>query len=299
MILNQKSYRFSGHDTFHCKEQWILKGIELIKNQYIDGFSNEEKAIPLLGVGKNMVRSIHHWLKAFGILNKENNLSEFANLLFVTKKLDPYLENDGSLWLLQYYLCKTNHASIFKLIFSNYFSDKATLEFSEYQIFNFINRILINENLKEVAEKTLNSDFKVFVRTYVSPIKNDKTIEDDFNTPLLSLNLVVDTGRKNNANQTVYRLNRNNHDSLSPEIFGYCLLNEFENENAVSYDNIRKTVGAYLCLSNEGLEIIIDKLCEKYKNFIYKDDAGVRQIQFKKNSIEFKNKLLKKHYGVQ
>ena len=25
--------RFSGHDTFHCKEQWLLKGVQLIENQ--------------------------------------------------------------------------------------------------------------------------------------------------------------------------------------------------------------------------------------------------------------------------
>ncbi len=55
--------RFSGHDTFHCKEQWLLKGVQLIENQgSIDIFKKNE-AIPILGVGKNMVRSIwasHH-----------------------------------------------------------------------------------------------------------------------------------------------------------------------------------------------------------------------------------------------
>ena len=299
MISNQESYRFSGHDTFHCKEQWILKGVQLIDNQSNKNIFKESSAIPLLGVGKNMVRSIHHWLRAFGIIDKENTISEFANLLFLTGRLDPYLENDGSLWLLQYYLCKTNHSSIFQLIFSSYFSDKATLDFSEYQILNFVNRILIDKDQKEIAEKTFNSDFKVFIRTYVSPVKNEKTVEDDFNAPLLSLNLVADTGRKNVSNQSVYRLNRSVKDNISSEIFGYCLLIEFENENSVSYDKIRKTVGSYLCLSNEGLEILIDKLCEEHGEFVYKDDAGVRQLQFKNNSIEFKNKILERHYGVQ
>jgi hypothetical protein len=299
MISNQESYRFSGHDTFHCKEQWILKGAQLIDNQNNKNIFREDSAIPLLGVGKNMVRSIHHWLRAFGIIDKENTISELANLLFIEERLDPYLENDGTLWLLQYYLCITNHSSIFQLIFSSYFSDKATLDFSEYQILNFVNRLLIEKDQKEVAEKTFNSDFKVFIRTYVSPVKNEKTVEDDFNAPLLSLNLVADTGRKNSLNQSVYRLNRSIQDNMSSEIFGYCLLCEFENQSSVSYDTIRKTVGSHLCLSNEGLEIMIDKLCEEYNDFVYKDDAGIRQLQFKNNSIEFKNEILKKHYGVQ
>lgn len=299
MISDQESYRFSGHDTFHCKEQWILKGAQLVEKEGCTGVFRKSEAIPLLGVGKNMVRSINHWLRAFGVLSKDDNVSGFANLLFLEDKLDPYLENDGSLWLLQYYLCKTNHSSIFQLIFSSYFSDKATLDFSEYQIFNYVNRLLVKKGLKEVAEKTFNSDFKVFIRTYVSPAKNEKTVEDDFNAPLLSLNLVSDTGRKNAANQTIYRLNRGVQDSVSCEIFGYCILDEFKNETSITYDEIRKKIGSYLCLSNEGLETLIDKLCEENNEFIYKDDAGVRQLQLKKSSENFKNIMLKKHYDIQ
>ena len=124
-------------------------------------------------------------------------------------------------------------------------------------------------------------------------------MEDDFNAPLLSLNLVSETGRKNTANQTVYRLNRGVQESISSEVFAYCLLNEFEGENVVSYDRIRKTVGSYLCLSNEGLEMLIDQICEKNKEFVYKDDAGIRQLQFRNSSEEFKNNMLKKHYKIQ
>ena len=64
--------RFSGHDTFHCREQWLLKGLHLIEKKDEDlnfegGISNfkENTAIPELGVGKNMVRSIAHWIRAF------------------------------------------------------------------------------------------------------------------------------------------------------------------------------------------------------------------------------------------
>ena len=60
MISNQESLRFSGHDTFHCKEQWILKGVQLLDSQENKNIFRESDAIPLLGVGKNMVRSINH-----------------------------------------------------------------------------------------------------------------------------------------------------------------------------------------------------------------------------------------------
>lgn len=299
MTSDQESYRFSGHDTFHCKEQWILKGAQVVENEESTAVFKEDRAIPLLGVGKNMVRSINHWLKAFGVLTKDDKISYLAKKIFLEDKLDPYLENDGSLWLLQYYLCKTNHSSIFQLIFSKYFSDKATLDFSEYQIFNYTNRFLAKKGLKEVAEKTFNSDFKVFIRTYVSPKKIEKTIEDDFNAPLLALSLVSDTGRKNALGQSIYRLNRSINETISCWIFGYCLLTEFESEKSITYDQIKKSVGTYLCLSNEGLEILIDELCAECDQFIYKDDAGVRQLQIKEGDESLIKKMLTNHYGIQ
>ena len=299
MNLNKSVLRFSGHDTFHCKEQWILKGLQLIENEGDKEIFKSTLAISKLGVGKNMVRSIHHWLRVFGMLDDNEEVSAFGKMLFLEERLDEFLENEGSLWLLQYYLCNLKYASIFKIIFNDYFSDKASLDFSEHQIMNYINRKLLSNGQKEVAVKTLNSDFKVFIRTYVSPVKNEKTVEDDFSAPLLSLNLISDTGRKNGMNQNIYRLNRRMHEVISSEILGYCLLDQFGSENAVSYDNIKKTIGSYLCLSSDGLDELIDKLCSSNKEFVYKDDAGVKQIQIKNVTEEFKNNLLKKHYEIQ
>jgi hypothetical protein len=298
--------RFSGHDTFHCREQWLLKGLELIGNEVdeidfelrVSRFRSNE-AIPELGVGKNMVRSILHWMKAFNIIDEEKNyFGELSKILFLKPGFDPYLENEGSLWLMQYYLCSTGYASIFQSIFRDYFSDKASLEFSESQIKSFLHREIEKNSQRSVTDKTLNSDFKVFIKTYVSPKKNMKTVEDDFNTPLLALNLVSNTNRRNENNEFIYRINRNSQPSLTPEIFGYCILTEFPSDSAINFDKIRMSIASYLCLSNEGLELIIDKLCDSYSQFIYKDDAGIRQIQIKDNSENFKINLLKKHYEL-
>lgn len=290
--------RFSGHDTFHCKEQWLLKGLQLIENEgNKTGSFKDLSAIPKLGVGKNMVRSILHWLKSFGVINNNNEISEIGNLIFLGNKLDPYLENEGTLWLLQYYLCKTNYASIYKLIFSDFFSDKATLEFSESQILKFLEREILKNNLRAVTENTLKSDFKVFIKTYVLPSKNEKTAENDFNSPLISLSIISDTKRKNNLNQNVYRINRVFQD-VSVHIFVYCLLIEFKEIKSISFDNIRTTLGSYLCLSNEGLEALIEEVCTTYNQFVYKDDAGIRQLQIKELPSDFLINSLKKHYEI-
>lgn len=80
-----------------------------------------------------MVQSIQHWLKAFGLLNDKHEISDISNKLFLNNDnaFDPYLEDEGTLWLLQYKICNSNYASIFNLIFSEYFNDKVILDFSE------------------------------------------------------------------------------------------------------------------------------------------------------------------------
>jgi hypothetical protein len=80
------------------------------------------------------------------------------------------------------------------------------------------------------------------------------------------------------------------------EIFGYCLFDLYGNNAAIQFKDIRKTLGSYFVISNEGLEIIIEKLCGKYLEFIFNDDAGIRQIQIKADSEEFKLDLLQKYY---
>ena len=283
--------RFSGHDTFHCKEQWLLKGLQLVNNQGYTSFLKNDEAIGILGVGKNMVRSFHFWLKAFHLLDEQDNLTDYANLVFLTEKHDPYLEKESSLWLLQYLLCSKNYATIYPLIFSDYFQDKVSFEFSEFQIVSFISRILNDKKIKKFTPNTLKSDYNVFLKTYVLPQKNIKTIEDDYSTPLISLKLISRTNRKNHLNQNIYRLEKKINISLSEQLFGFCLLDLFKDENAINFEQIQQTLGSFFCLSTEGLEEVVSRLCDSHKEFVYKNDAGVRQIQIKNTSDDFKKEL--------
>ena len=56
--------RFGGHETFTIREGWLHKGVKLLMEnpeQLID-----ENACDFLGVGRNMAKSIRHWLVATG-----------------------------------------------------------------------------------------------------------------------------------------------------------------------------------------------------------------------------------------
>ena len=93
---------FSGHETFHCKNMWLKKGYDFVENE---GKFVDEACVDL-GVGRNMVSSIRFWLKAFNIIDFNNEqATEIANFLFDEENgVDKYLENDTSLWILHYLL---------------------------------------------------------------------------------------------------------------------------------------------------------------------------------------------------
>ncbi len=285
-------YRFSGHETFQCKEQWLTKGIQLLEKQEL----TEEIEIQELGVGRNMVKSIKHWLRAFGWINNDQKITKIAEIVL---KKDPYLENEATAWLLQYTICKERYASIFNLIFNDYFSDKVTNEFSETSIIQYVTRKLNSNSIdkkkdKGVAENTLRADIKVFIKTYLAPKKNIKTIEEDFNAPLLQLSLIVDTQRKNANNEQIYRINKSTHSSIPTNLFKYFLLDYFESETTINLDEIRKKLGSILCLTLDGIENMISLICEGNSEFVFKEDAGIKQLQIKYSDSKFE--LLKAIY---
>lgn len=279
------NYRFSGHDTFHCKQQWLLKGFNN------PNFSTISESIISLGVGKNMVSSVKYWLEAFGISN-ENNLTEFSNLIFSPEVgLDPYLENEGTLWLLQYKLCQKKYASIFHLLFTEYFDDKVNYEFSEEKVIKFIlNKLEIN-GVKSISENTLSNDFKVLIRTYLSSSKDIKNIEEEFNAPLLELNLIE------KIESHKYILNKINR-SIPLAILGYCILDMAQEQKTKSLklEEIKRTIGNYFCITNECLEDLLSQLHEVSNVFVYTDHAGIATLDIKQNSEELRNELLNNYY---
>ena len=150
--------------------------------------------------------------------------------------------------------------------------------------------------IKKFTENTIKSDFKVFLKTYVVPFKNAKTIEDDFITPLISLKLISNTKRKNSLNQSVFRIERQVRRNISESLFAYCLLDQYPNETSINFDEINDTIGRYFCLSSEGLEDIISRMCSTHKKFVFKNDAGVKQVQIKKYDANFPSILIKGAY---
>ena len=282
-------YKFSGHETFHCRPIWLKKGYDFAKNGML---FNDKNAVIELGVGKNMVASIKFWLRAFGFYDlHENKLDGLASDILSDTGFDPYLEDEATLFLLHYLLIKNvKISSIYYLIFIRLSKEKT--EFTLENLKSFIKRECIKEEVV-YNEKTLDNDIKVFLKIYIPSDDKRNTIEDNYSGlfyDLRYLNIV-----KSPSGEVKYRLNINDGRYLPEVVFLYALLDEFEEESSINIEAIRENVSTNFLMERHGTYMMVERLAENYPDLItFKDDGGRQEVQFKRkvNKLE----LLRNYY---
>src|SRR5437867_7802356 len=97
--------RFGGHETFAIREGWLHKGLKLLIEQ--PDRLVDEYAADWLGVGRNMAKSIRHWLVATNLADQalgqrsgktaRLKVTEFGRLVY---ERDPYFSEIGTWWAL-------------------------------------------------------------------------------------------------------------------------------------------------------------------------------------------------------
>lgn len=292
--------QFSGHDSFICKHFWLKKGYDFIKKGE-RGF-NEDMTVVDLGVGKNMVTAISYWLKAYGITDGSNNITELGQFLFdESTGVDPYLENFGSIWLLHYSLIKTNKASIYNLFFNEFRRDR--IQFSKEQFSNFLMRQLENKDQKNVNVNTVNADITVFIRNYLkASFKNKKTdIEDEFSNLFIDLQFMESYQAENAEEKTVewYKVENALRWDLPYQVVLFAILDNSNYGNSISFKELLSgynSPGCVFALNDEGLYNKIEQIQSKYPEIIYTESAGVRELQFKSKPDKWK--VLNEYYNT-
>lgn len=272
------NYKFSGHETFHCRHFWIKKGVDFVDNGY--SFKSDT-AVVELGVGKNMVTSINYWLQVFDLI-EDNSLSDFAKKIFRENGFDPYLEDISTIWLLHYKLLKKNSASIYRLIFEEFRKTRVSSEFTVNQLFDFLNRKLVL-NDQSISSTTIDSDIKVFIKNYISSNeRSNKNLEDDFSSIFIALNLISTIPDSFENGLPIYLIEYNNKNNLNPLILLYAIKDSFEDEISIPVSEIQSKVSDLFLCNREGTE---EKLLFLQENgyLVYKENAGRKEIQFKDN----------------
>lgn len=220
---------FAKHETFHIRDGWLYKGLRAIQenpNIFLSDDAPEQ-----LGLGNNMVRALRFWLQATGLSNeewsnrtKEQFPTKFGELVL---DCDPYLELDGTLWLVHYHLVSSRELATSWYWFFNHYApvDFTRAEFVE-RLSQWISVQDEDEINRKISERSLQKDFDCLVRTYL-PSRRDRSPEDQLECPLSTLELIAsskDYDEVMGKHVYRYRLLPADSKTISPLIFLYILL---------------------------------------------------------------------------
>ena len=289
-------YSFSGHDSFQCRQFWLKKGFDHASNERS---FNKEIAVIGLGVGKNMVDSIRFWLKAFNVTDNRDAPTAFGISLLADNGFDPFLEDDGSLWLLHYYLVKANIASIYFMIFNEFRREK--VEFNRETFVNFVRRKAETNKAISFNPKTVADDFDVFRKMYLTN-SLDKGSEDGYSGLLADLDLVKKIEvKEGNKKEEAYVIENATREKLPVEIFLYSILENKAWGDSISLNSLESDMnspGSIFAINRLGL---IEKIKEAQGCFdwvSFNDQAGIKELQLKENKLK-PERLLEIYYGQQ
>ena len=108
--FSPKNVSFGRAQGFPLRVGWLPKFCNTVKNKEIS--LSDDELIAQWGVGKNMVASIKHWANATDVIDITNNdakLGFLGRYLFGENSVDPYMEDDATLWLLHWNISFRSH----------------------------------------------------------------------------------------------------------------------------------------------------------------------------------------------
>lgn len=264
---------------------WPIKGYDYV----VDGHNfNDSDSVVRLGVGKNMVASIRYWLRVFG-LTEQDKSTKVADFLFDEEKgKDRYIESLGTLWLLHFLVVFTNEATLYNILFLHY--QKERKQFDKEQLQNYVRRLMVEaDRLKMYNANTIGKDFNVLIQNYVQPSKA-KSFED-YSSLLIDLNLI-----RQDKNDKLFSFNMEGKRPVPLEIFFYAILMMKGADMAVSYDTLQD-VGLIFCMTDMETIAMLQQIGDEYSKYVqYSDNAGIRQLLFKKGKTIEPMDLLNRYY---
>lgn len=166
--------KFRAHDTFFIRKGWLSKGMKYVCTKSDVFVAKDENPMDVLGIGTNMVKALRYWLQAVGLTVEPNSgkrsqsFTQLGNSIF---EHDRYIEELGTLYLLQYRLASNKKEATAWYYFFNVFN---MTEFSRDDFVDSILRwIKMEEGEEAVAIRSLNDDFSCIINTYLPRYKTN------------------------------------------------------------------------------------------------------------------------------
>ena len=286
---------FAGHQTFALRAGWLKKGLDAIKGD--PQFFARDEALVELGVGKNMVSAIRHWILATNLARasgRDITATPLGLALFDDDGFDPYLEDPATLWLLHWNGCGPGSAWFSAAYAFNYARE---WEWTREKLSENIATAAARHG-KAPSSETLRRDVDVFLNTYAESERAGQNSEDGLDCPLRELGLIAPTFEHH------FRFRVGPKPSLPPAIFAYAVL-KFWNWKApraatISAREIAHEAGSpgvVFKLDENSTLAYLDELADVTDGALrFEDTPLVRQV-VREQSDWRGGELLAAHYG--
>jgi hypothetical protein len=297
---------FGGHEKFVFRDGWLKKGVDAVSEHPL--IFSDDDALVILGVGKNMVRSIRHWCLATGLVGevdgkerkRELCVTALGSRLMVDTGWDPFFEDSATLWLLHWQLVSNPFRSlVWHLLFSFFYEGECTKK----SLAAFVQKHLERSGISTTSSM-IDREIDCFLRTYTPSARGNRISEDSLDCPLTELDLVRFIPQDN-----VYRFNVGPKPSLSTEIFGYglfqFLLNTAKHRKTVAVDECIYQAGSPGQLFRLDENSVVEHL-ETLSDIVggdirIEETAGLRQVYINSEADDFfdqaAQQLLEEYYA--
>jgi len=214
----------AGHQTFAVRTGWLKKGVDALMTTGPEAFSRDD-ALVMLGVGKNMVQSIRHWLLAMGVAQLEGRglcVTDLGRSLFVGERpWDPYLEDDATLWLLHWQVSRPLSPAL-SWVWA--FHEIAGSGFTKRTLAEAVLTAAQAKLPKAPGAETVARDVDCLLHTYLGPERTEAS-PDTLDCPLQMLGLIglVDRARQDRDREPRYRFQIGPKPTLPPPLFFFAL----------------------------------------------------------------------------
>ncbi len=286
---------FARHETFHPRFSWLKKGFDEAKSNP-DIFLQEDAPV-ILGVGKNMVRSIRYWCRAFKVLEEEKPSDFGLQLLDDNSGWDPFLEDPASLWLLHWNLLKLPcEAAAWYYTFNEFSQLEFTTEDLIEGLSDYRSKLATN-----TAESSLKKDINCILRMYIQQdAAKTRLIEDSIDCPFADLGLIHTAGE---AKQYTFRVGKKAN--LPPEIIVAACLEYAEsrgNQKTMSVSSLTYEPGSpglVFKLPESAVVDAIEQITRTNEGLYLSDTAGLIQFSFTQEADVLVEGILEKYYRTR
>lgn len=299
MELNGSTVSFGRHESFPLRFGWIAKGLDALRRD--PGIFTREDATVDLGVGKNMVASIRYWLQAAQVVERggRNSLQvrRMGEAAFGDEG-DPYLEDEGTIWLLHWLLATNPRMATSIYWFFNHFHK---VEFTTAEVVAAL-KDFVRQNLSaRTAATTLKNDAALILRMYSRTSADARLpLEDALDSPLATLHL------QERLDKHTWQAPPMDREEIPlhifafavAELFGHVAAQQLAVEQLMYSSKNHCAPGAVFRMTEDGLIGKLDALCRAFPGTLRMGrTAGVYQLYKDKDKDLPPLQILESHYA--